>query len=147
MENDNDNREQRLPAGEEKKVIPVVEEFATVNKTMKDSGKVIISKTTEEVIKHLDIPLRQEEIVVNRIVKNEILDEAPPGLRYEGDVMIVSVVQEIVEIRKRFELVEELHITRKISQRSEKQDVPLRKETVVVKREGPGGSTENNSHL
>ncbi|MDB5230000.1 MAG: hypothetical protein JWN76_805 [Chitinophagaceae bacterium] len=145
MPYENDNRHENLPGGEEKKVIPVVEEFATVKKEMHETGKVIISKTTEEVLKQLDIPLVSETIEVKRIIKNEVLDEAPAAVRYEGDVMIVSVVQEIVEIKKRIELIEELHITRNQTVLHEKRDMPLRKERVEVKREGID-KNENNNH-
>ena len=114
-------------------VIPVIEEKLKIEKKVIESGKVRISKKVREDEEVVDIPVLQEEVQVERIPVHRFVDTAPQ-VRYEGDTMIVPVVREVVVVEKRIELIEELHITKRISQTQATQHVTLRKEEVTVER-------------
>lgn len=114
--------------------IPVIEEQLKVDKKVIETAHVRLSKTVNETIESLDIPLKEDEIVVNRVPKNELLDVMPPASRYEGDVMIIPVLKEVAVIEKRIMLVEEIHVSKKQTERIETTEVTLRKEEVKVTR-------------
>lgn len=128
-------RENESLPDEESIVIPVIKEFLNVDKKVVETGKVLIKKRIENEEKDINIPLQSETYEVERIaVKDHLFDE-PPQVRNEGNKMIIPVVREIVEVRKRYEVTEEIHITKKETITQHKEKVTLKKEKVSVERE------------
>lgn len=121
-------------AQDAKITIPILEEEIKVTKKVVDTGVVNISKTIGESTEYLDILLSNEEIVVNRIPKNEIIDIMPAASRYEGDTMIIPVLKEVAVIEKRMMLVEEIHVTKIKTEKTETHEVTVRKEEVNITR-------------
>lgn len=114
-------------------VVPVVEEFVSLGKEIVETGKVRVSKRISEREELIDEPLFHEEVSVERVPVNRYVDVAPP-VRHEGDVMIVSVVQEQLVMQKRLVLVEELRIRKQVVETHQPQTVVLRREEVDVTR-------------
>jgi uncharacterized protein (TIGR02271 family) len=114
--------------------IPVIEEQLTVDKRVVEKGRVRISKKVRETDETVNIPLVQENVQVERVPINQFIAEPPPPVRYEGNVMIIPVLREIVVVEKRLVLVEELRVTKQKTQTQETQKIRLRKEEVSVKR-------------
>lgn len=115
-------------------VIPVMEEQLIVDKRVVEKGRVRISKKVRETDETVNIPLVQENVQVERVPINQFIAEAPPPVRYEGNVMIIPVLREVVIVEKRLVLVEELRVTKQQTQTQETQKIRLRKEEVNVKR-------------
>jgi stress response protein YsnF len=63
--------------------------------------------------------------------------ETAPGIRTEGDVTIVPVLEEVLVVEKRLLLKEELHIRRGVETETVEVPVTLRKQRAVVEREAP----------
>lgn len=114
--------------------VPIIEEQVKISKKVIETGHVSLSKTVSESVESFDVSLAEEEIVVNRIPKNELLDIIPPVSRYEGDVMIIPVLKEVAVIEKRMMLVEEIHVSKVKTEKTETLEVVVRKEEVDVKR-------------
>ena len=114
--------------------IPVIEEQLTVDKRVVEKGRVRISKKVRETDETVNIPLVQENVQVERVPINQFIAEPPPPVRYEGNVMIIPVLREVVIVEKRLVLVEELRVTKQQTQTQETQKIRLRKEEVNVKR-------------
>lgn len=114
--------------------IPVIEEYVTVGKKVVETAHVTVSKTINEKTESYQIPLKQEEIIVKRVPKNELVDTIPPVSRYEGEIMIIPVLKEVAVVEKRIMLVEEIHISKSHTEKIETQEVTLRKEEVNVTR-------------
>jgi stress response protein YsnF len=117
--------------------MPVTEEVLSVGKRLVDTGRgVRVQKTvlTQPVI--VDETLAREEINVQHVTIDRTLEqhEAIPSTRYEGDVLIVPVCEEIVVVERRIRLKEELHITRIHRQESFVQTVLLKSEQVSIER-------------
>lgn len=113
--------------------IPVVEENVRVDKQIIETGtSYTVSKHVEEKQVQIDTELISDEIHVKHIPVNKPVSAAPPGVRYEGDTMIVSVVQEELVLQKRLVLVEEIHITKRKNTKHVQEPVTLRKENVSV---------------
>jgi uncharacterized protein (TIGR02271 family) len=111
--------------------IAVIEEQIQVDKKVVETGVVTIVKRVHEDRQIVDLPVTREEITVERIAINQYVETAP-SVRYEGDTMIVPVLQEVLV--KRLLLVEEVHVIKHRVQTNESQEVTLRKEEIVVDR-------------
>lgn len=123
------------PAAEKSSTIPVVEEQVHVDKKTVETGRLRISKDVHEEEVTVDLPTLYEEADVERVKINQYVDTPPPPIRYEGDKMIIPVVREVLVVEKRTLVVEELHITKRIRETHEAQQVTLRKESVQVDRQ------------
>lgn len=114
-------------------VVPVLAETLHVDKRAVEAGRVRVSKTVQERVETVDVPLLAEEVNVERVAVNRVIESAPP-IRYEGDVMIVPLVEEVLVVEKRLMLREELHITKRQTQRHDHREVTLRSEQATVER-------------
>lgn len=121
------------PASGQPLVIPVIEERIIVDKKVIESGRVRISKKVSEEEETIDVPVMQEEVNVERVPVHQFVDIIPQ-IRYDGDIMIVPVIREVVVVEKRIELVEELRITKHQTHTQVSQQVTVRKEEVTVER-------------
>lgn len=116
---------------EEDMVIPVIEEEVQVSSRRVERSTILINKEirTEDV--SIDIPEIAEQYTIERIPKNELLDEKPQ-IRYEGDSIIIPVVREVVV--KRILLTEEIRLTKNTSEVLRNETVTLRKEDVTIQK-------------
>ena len=119
---------------EESFVVPVIEENLEVRKREIERGRVRLTKTVNERIETVDEPLAQDEVSVQRISVNRIVDGPLPEARYEGDTMIIPLLEEIMVMEKRVLLKEELHITKRQFETRNPQSVILRSEEVNIER-------------
>lgn len=124
-------------------VIPVIKEHVEVSKKVIEKAKVRLSKRVKESVESYDVPLTEEEIVVKRVQKNELVDTPPAAMRYEGDVMIIPVLKEVAVIEKRIMLVEEIHVTKYKYDKTETRRVVVRNEEVTVERTEIDNSPNN----
>ena len=125
----------RAPAGVQ--VIPVIQEQVTVGKRVVDTGTVHISKKVTEDQTTVSLPLMREEYDVERVPVNEIVDTPPPAMRHEGDTTIIPVLREVMVVQKRYEIIEEIRLTKRRTETTDTQQVTLRKEDVRIERTGP----------
>jgi uncharacterized protein (TIGR02271 family) len=134
-----ENREEQSFNNEEKAstsstVLPIVEEKVEITKKVIDKAKVRLSKVVNEHTETFNLPISEDEITVTRVPRNVIVDSAPEGVRYEGNVMIIPVLKEVAVVEKRILLVEEIHVVKNINQKIETKEVVLREEKLQVER-------------
>ena len=116
--------------------IPVLEEQLAVGTRMVDTGRgVRIHKTVSEQAVTIDERLVREEVDVRHVPVDRIvaLEEAPAS-RYEGDTLVVPVLEEVLVVERRLRIREELHITRVRHAEHYRDTVPLKAERVTVER-------------
>jgi len=132
------------PNGHNEMVIPVIQEEVEVAKREVERRRIRIAKTVQEREVIVDQPLSQEHVDVNRVVVNRMVEE-PPAIRYEGDTIILPVLEEVIVVDIRLMLREEVHVTRRRVETHEPQRVTLRREDVVVETidadDSPGTAT------
>lgn len=116
---------------EETVVVPVIAETFSVSKQTVVTGGVRLSKRVSEHTETVDEPLLHEDVQVERVPINQIVAEAPQS-RYEGDTLIVPVLEEVLVVEKRVLLKEEIHIHRTQTQVHQPQQVNVRVEDVVI---------------
>jgi uncharacterized protein (TIGR02271 family) len=95
---------------------------------------VKISKSVKEESEIINLPTVNEEVKIERFSRNQIIDKLPEAVRYEGNTMIIPVLQEITVIEKKILLVEEIHITKTSVSSTETKEVTLLKEEVKIER-------------
>lgn len=116
---------------EAEQMIPVIAEELDVQKRLVKDNTVRISKQVHEKVETVDVPLRAEEVEVKRVVVNRPVGESPP-VRYEGDVMIIPLVEEVLAVQKQLIVREEIHISKKLVNTQHSEQVTLRREDVVI---------------
>jgi uncharacterized protein (TIGR02271 family) len=116
-------------------VVPVVEEELRVGKRVVETGRVRVHKTVREHEETVDEPLMREEYDVERVPVEAYVD-APVGPRYEGETLIVPVLEEVLVVEKRLLVREELRITRRRTEEHNPQSFKLLSEEVSVERAG-----------
>lgn len=112
-------------------VIPVVAETATLHKVRRPTGKVRVSTSIYEEEEEITVPLMREAVEVERVPVDRVVD-APVSSRREGDTLILSVMEEVLVVEKKFLLKEEVHIKMTKTEVEQTERVTLRKETVSV---------------
>lgn len=130
------------PHGEERTVVPVIEERAEIDRRVVDTAEVHVRKRVHEHTEEVSPVVRREELAIERVPVNRYV-ESPPGNRVEGDVLVVPLLEEVVVVEKRLLLREELHIRKKlVAEASTPQQVVLRREEVEVERVPLAGGTQ-----
>ena len=124
---------QKTHPGRDLLVLPIIEEELSVEKREVETGRVRIRKTVRERQEVVDEPLLQEEAEIRRVAVNRIVD-GPVPVRYEGDTMIVPLLEEVIVTEKRLLLKEELHISVRQFEGRNPQTVTLRSEEATVER-------------
>ena len=116
--------------------IPVWQEELHVGTRTVDAGSgVRIHKTVSEEEQTIDPPLERDELSVETVPVGQWVDSAsPPQARYEGDTLIVPVLEEVLVVEKKLRVKEELRITRRRQETHAPQKVTLRSEHVTVER-------------
>jgi uncharacterized protein (TIGR02271 family) len=112
-------------------VVPVMVETVEIHKRRVETGRVRIHKVVHEREEVIDQPLLSEEVNIERVPIHRFVDEAIP-IRYEGDTMIISLLEEVPVIEKRLMLMEELRITKRHVEAHRPVQVTLRREEATV---------------
>jgi stress response protein YsnF len=123
-------------------IIPVIEEHAVVRKHKKLTAGVRVRTVVHEAQEVIDEPLATEDIEVERTPLDRWVD-APVPIRHDGDVTIVTLVEEVVVVEKRLRATAEIRITKRRSVRHEPQQITLRREEAVVERLQPGRNDDD----
>lgn len=114
-------------------VIPVMQEFIRIEKRLVETGRVVIHKTVTERDEAVEVILKQQDLLVERVPIGRVVTEAPQS-RQEGDTLIVPILEEVLVVEKRLVLKEELHIRNHSSERMEHKTVTLRTEQVDIQQ-------------
>ena len=107
------------------------EEDVEVDKVQREAGEVVVSKHVVEETKTFEVPVRREEVHVER---RAITDENAGATTGEAagaftdETIRVQVMEEDVEIRKVARPVEEIEITKSATEETRKVDTTVRRE-------------------
>jgi uncharacterized protein (TIGR02271 family) len=120
---------------DEKTIIPVAREELVVGKRTIERGRVRVTKRVQQREETVEQQLSHDEVEVERVAVNQVV-ESPPQSRYEGDVLVIPVVEEVLVVRKQLLLKEELRVMKRAVPSTHKERVVLRAEQVEVERLG-----------
>lgn len=116
--------------------IPVHQEELQVGTRTVDTGRgVRVSKSVTERPVQVDEILQRDEVEVTRVAVDRMVasGEAPES-RYEGDTLIVPILEEVLVVERRMRIKEELHITKVKREERHSETVILKSEEVSVER-------------
>jgi uncharacterized protein (TIGR02271 family) len=114
-------------------VVPVLVEELEVQKRPVETGKVRITKVIHEREIIVDEPLWHDDVSITRVPIQRVVD-GPVPVREENDTTIISVVEEVLVVEKRWMLREEIHIRKQRRETHQPQRITLRSEDVQVER-------------
>ena len=114
-------------------VIPVVVEELEVQKRVVETGKVRLTKVVHERETLVDEPLWRENVTITRVPIGRVV-EGPVPVREEEGTTILSVVEEVLVVEKRWMLQEEIHIRTERLETHQPQRITLRSEEVQIER-------------
>ena len=119
-------------------VVPLIAEEINITKKTVETGGVRVHKTVREDVQRIDEPIIREHLDIQRVAVNQFVETAP-AVRYEGDVMIVPVLEEVIVTQKRLLLREEIHLTKRREEIANVQEVTLRREEISLEKIGTDG--------
>ncbi|MFL6676063.1 MAG: DUF2382 domain-containing protein [Massilia sp.] len=124
------------PELHDKVTLPVFEEQLAVGSREVDTGRgVRIHKTVTEHPATIDERLLRDEVVVRHVTVDRMVEAGQaPTTRYEGDTLVVPVLEEVVVVERRLRLKEELHITKVRHEQRHLDTVMLKSEHIDVER-------------
>jgi len=114
-------------------VVPVLAEELEVQKRPVETGKVRIIKVVHECEAVVDEPLVHDNVTITRVPIQRVVDRPVP-VREENDTTIISVVEEVLVVEKRWMLREEIHIRKQRMETHQPQRIMLRSEEVQIER-------------
>jgi uncharacterized protein (TIGR02271 family) len=117
-------------------VLPVIAEQVVIHRNTRITGRVRISKTAQEREELVDEPLLRQTVHVEHVPINRVVEGEIP-VRYDGDTIIIPVLEEVLVVEKRLMLKEELHITQRQDEIRQPQRIVLRSEDITVERTTP----------
>jgi stress response protein YsnF len=122
--------------------VPVIAEELAIGTRTVDTGRgVRVHKTVVEQPVTIDERLARDEVEIRHVPVDRIVapDEAPAN-RYEGDTLVVPVLEEVLVVERRVRIKEELHITRIRREEHHQEQVVLKAEQVSVERFDESGT-------
>ena len=114
-------------------VVPVLVEELEVQKRVVETGKVRLTKVVHERETLVDEPLWREHVTITRVPMERMV-EGPVPVREEEGTTILSVVEEVLVVAKRWMLREEIHIRQERRETHQPQRITLRSEEVQIAR-------------
>jgi uncharacterized protein (TIGR02271 family) len=115
-------------------IISLAREELAVGKRTVETGRVRVTKQVksreERVVEHLS----HDEIDVERVYVNRPVD-GPIGVRQDGDVLVIPVIEEVLVVKKQLFLREELRVRKRSVVRPHRERVVLRSEEASVERQ------------
>lgn len=124
------------PTGEADVTIPVLQEEFNIGTRTVDTGRgVRISKTVTELPFEINEILHRDEVSVHHVPIDRIVAAGDaPASRYEGDTLIIPIVEEVLVMERRLRIKEELHVTTTRHDEHHAETVMLKSEQVHVER-------------
>jgi uncharacterized protein (TIGR02271 family) len=98
-----------------------------------ENGRVRVGVSTGGHDETIEVPLLREHVEVERIAIGREVRSIPPA-RQEGDTVIVPVVEEVVVVRRKLVLKEEVHLRLVRATEQHRERVSVRRQHAVVER-------------
>lgn len=115
--------------------VPLHEEILEATTHEVERGHVRVRKTVETVPYEETFMVGSEDVSVEHVPVDQMVDHAPEP-RWEGDTLIVPLVEEVLVVEKRLRVHEELHVTRKRSEKQRTVHEDLRREVARIETTG-----------
>lgn len=116
--------------------VPVIEEELKVGTRTVETGRGV--RIHKHVVTHpatVEESLVRGEVEVRHVPVDRMVDPGEaPVTRYEGDTLVVPVLEEVLVLERRVRIKEELHVTVLRREETHAETVMLKSEQVSVER-------------
>jgi len=132
--------------------VPVVEEELSVEHHVHEAGAVRVRKEVVVEQRQITVPVRREEVIVERVPVSERTATAADA-NFNEEEIVVAVQEEEIEIHKRPVVREEVHIRKEVHRDQQTANTSVRheevkvedktnrtREGIVIKEDGPKSS-------
>jgi uncharacterized protein (TIGR02271 family) len=109
------------------------QEELSVGKARTETGRVRVRVMTREHEEPVEVPLTHEHYEIERVAIGREIEAIPPR-RQEGDVTILPVVEEVIVMRRKLVLKEEIRLRLVRSTEQHRESVTLRRQEAVIER-------------
>lgn len=125
-------------------VIQEIEESLHIEKRVVEKDGYRLTKVVKTHQQLVDEELRDHRIEIEHRAIGQQLPSgvAMPEPHYEGDTLVIPVIEEILVTQKRLLLIEEVRITRIQSSHRSQATVELRKEIIEIEQLADGSPTD-----
>jgi stress response protein YsnF len=125
-------------SSDSKIVLPLhVEEVSIDRRKVERSLRVHVQTVSHDHL--IDEAVAHEAVEIERVAIGRPINAIPP-VREEGDMTVVSVVEEVLVIERRLILKEEIRLRRVRTTERHRETVILREQNAVIERAEPGAS-------
>ncbi len=128
-------RREETTRQEEKRIPLYEEEIEPVKQERK--GEVRVHKVVHTETKHMTVPVRKEEVVVERTPVKERSERDAGEAKFQEEEVRIPIVEEEIEIRKRPVVREEVRVHKEAHTEDRDVSAEIRTEDVEVAREEP----------
>jgi uncharacterized protein (TIGR02271 family) len=104
------------------------EEDLDIQKVQQQTGEVVVSKHVVEETKTVEVPVRREEVHVERRPVSDATAVGDDAFEASGESIRVPVMEEQVEVRKVARPVEEIEITKTPTETTQRVEENVRRE-------------------
>jgi stress response protein YsnF len=121
-----------------KTVLPLhVEEVSIDRRKVERDLRVHVQTVSHDHL--IDEAVAHETVEIERVAIGRPINAIPP-VREEGDMTVISVVEEVLVIERRLILKEEIRLRRVRTTERHRETVILREQKAVIERAEPGAS-------
>ena len=121
----------RTPVEPGETILPLFAEEVAVSKQVVETGRVQVARVTHEREQLVDELLADRTAEIERVPIGRHVDTMP-GVREEGDTVVIPIVEELLVIERRLFLKEEVRVRRVSSTERHQESVVLRHHEAVV---------------
>jgi len=115
--------------------IPVLQEELQIGKRVTETGRSVrLHKTVSEEVWRVDDNLVTQSLDIEHVPINAWVEGQAPASRYEGNTLVMPVLEEVLVVEKRLRLKEEIRITARVQQEPVSERIVLRSEQVTAER-------------
>jgi uncharacterized protein (TIGR02271 family) len=120
-------------AGSDPQVVRLLAEELSVGKVLAETAHVRVRVSTREHQELVEVPLVSERWEIERVPVDREIEAIPPR-RQEGDTLVVPVVEEVVVVRRKLVLKEEVRLRLVRSTEQHRETVTLRRQEAAIER-------------
>lgn len=138
--------EEEEEGGEDEQRMQLVEERLAVEKIPHEAGKVRIHKAVKTEEKKFEVPLRKEEVTIERTLVEGAASEQPGTAAFKETTTEIPVYEEELRVSKKPFVREELHVRKVAHTETQRASATLRHEEVdiedkahCIRKEAAGG--------
>ncbi|WP_435927509.1 DUF2382 domain-containing protein [Dryocola sp. BD613] len=133
MSNKSDIDKDRISA---KNTVSLAEERVELGTKKVVDRRVRLKRSTRAEEKLIETELTHEDVVIERVAKNEAVKAGNiPQVRQEGDVTIIPIIEERIEIIKYYVLTEEVHVIKNLRTETHQENIILRSQEINISTE------------